>query len=646
MKDWLNFFHKRALRLRARFLLLLFSIITFILAGQTFVTLSREVVEIDNRISTQGTIIAQSIAMGALSLMDYQNPDRFHDLIERARERVNLVELSIANKYGLVIAHTDPNRIGEKQEQFGNVFTIQKTTTKWSDVFKGYTEYEGSAPILRNLQLIGRVYLKFRSDEVARGITRHLLSAVSIGFLWLFIGGLAGAWYIRRITRPIEALTEAATSISKARLDEVKLEEPKTEDEVGVLQNSFIHLVKALRAGETENERLLAELKEMNAKLNEKVSEMTVDLRNTATYLQSVIHCMEEGVITCDRDGTIVQANQGSRRQLAGFMLPQPGIKISELIPDGQCLADAVDKAFETGTRTELKVDRSSGSSSSVLATQIGDFPERRHLSFSVYPLRDPDGSSLGVLVTVIDETEKHQIEARLRRHERLISLGTISGGLAHELGNCMHAITGFSKLLLDSLAEGDPKRADAKQIHDENARAVALLKRFLEFARPGKMVFQRQSIERIIQEAIGLCAYQAKQNGVNVVFEPKSDGKEYDCDAQLLRQVFVNLILNAVDSMTGRSEKRLAISTRIEGAKYFEVTLSDTGCGIAPQHLERIFDPFFTTKQDKGTGLGLSIAHKIVDTHGGTITVHSEVGRGSIFTIRLPVNQPRESSV
>jgi signal transduction histidine kinase/HAMP domain-containing protein len=497
--------------------------------------------------------------------------------------------------------------------------------------------------VLRGTTVLGFVEVSFRSTKISERATRLIASAAGMALFWLMVGAIVGRVYVRRITRPLADLTEAATAVTEDRLDEAEIEPPRSHDEVGLLQNSFIHLLKGLRRERAENARLLAEHAEMNVRLRERVDEVTTDLRETTAYLQSVIRCMKEGVITCNQEGEVIQTNLGAYQQLQGLGKPEPGTNIADVIPDGRQIASAVRDAIEFGRTSEFEQVREceEGPWRDWDPVDIAVVARKRTILFHVYPLRGMDKTPLGAVVLVMDETEKRQVEARLRRQDRLISLGTVAAGLAHELGNYMHTINGFSSLLCRNMPEDDPRRGDAEAIHEENARAVALLDRFLQFARPGEVLYHPEPVCAVVRDALEMCSYKIREAGVEVMDDLGDKDREIRCDARLLKQVFVNIVLNAVDAMSRREEKRLLVRCRALDDERVEIRFRDTGEGITPEHLDRIFDPFFTTKVATGTGLGLSLAHQIVDRHGGSITVQSRKGVGATFIVVLPVAGP-----
>ncbi len=244
----------------------------------------------------------------------------------------------------------------------------------------------------------------------------------------------------------------------------------------------------------------------------------------------------------------------------------------------------------------------------------------------------------------------EQQVEARtadlqaaqdtLVRAEKMSSLGKLAASVAHEINNPLAGILTFAKLVSRILAEGPPddaRRAVLQKnlalIERETQRCSAIVRNLLSFARERAIQPRPMDPRAAIEEALSLLATEARTHGIEVERDLQAVPHVL-ADAGQLRQAFLNIAINACDAMGASG--RLRVTTRASD-EAVEIAFSDTGPGIPPERLPHIFDPFFTTK-DKGTGLGLSVVYGIVDRHGGVVDVASEVGRGTTFTIRLPI--------
>jgi signal transduction histidine kinase len=222
--------------------------------------------------------------------------------------------------------------------------------------------------------------------------------------------------------------------------------------------------------------------------------------------------------------------------------------------------------------------------------------------------------------------------EAAMRRAERLAALGQLTAGLAHELRNPLASIKGSADLLARTSGERDVMSRELYEIiSSEVDRTNLLVTRFLDFARP--LEPRRETVDMT-----GIIDRAARRAGVTIVRDYSKDVPHLSIDPALMEQVFINLLTNAAQA-SGPDEP-VTVATRLEpgsNEQCFEINVIDKGCGIPPDKIETIFNPFVTTKQD-GVGLGLAIVAKIVDGHGGKMTVDSEPGKGSTFHITLPV--------
>jgi two-component system, NtrC family, sensor histidine kinase HydH len=225
--------------------------------------------------------------------------------------------------------------------------------------------------------------------------------------------------------------------------------------------------------------------------------------------------------------------------------------------------------------------------------------------------------------------------EAQVRRTERLAALGQLSAGLAHEIRNPLSTIKGSAEMLLKNVdADGAVAHELAGFISSEVDRTNALVTRFLDFARPLALRLEKAEITEVIDEAVAEVEKHTPPLDVSIYKNYSPDIPAFLLDRQLIERVLYNLLLNAAQASPPQGS--VTIKTRQVGDTV-EIDVIDRGAGIAPKDRESIFNPFFTTKSS-GVGLGLAIVSKIVDEHGGQITVESEPGTGSVFRVYLPV--------
>ena len=232
-------------------------------------------------------------------------------------------------------------------------------------------------------------------------------------------------------------------------------------------------------------------------------------------------------------------------------------------------------------------------------------------------------------------------MQLRMAESERLASIGVLAAGVAHEINNPLGGILALTSLALEITPADDPRRDNLEEVVRQTRRCGEIVKHLLEFSRQHRVSAERVDLHALVEKTLSLLERQSIFLNVKVERDLAAGLPTLVADGSQLQQVFVNVLMNAVQAMHERGTIR--VSSRFDALRD-EVVLAfaDSGCGIPKEQLSRIFDPFFTTKESgQGTGLGLSIAYGIVSRHGGSIEVDSEVGRGTTFTIRLPV-EPR----
>jgi two-component system NtrC family sensor kinase len=236
---------------------------------------------------------------------------------------------------------------------------------------------------------------------------------------------------------------------------------------------------------------------------------------------------------------------------------------------------------------------------------------------------------------------ELERREEFLLQSQKLRAVGSLTAGIAHEVNNPINNIMLTAAVLqedFDSLP-GDEKQELIGDIVEQTERASKIIRNLLDFARESEISTERLKIGEVVGNAINLSANQLKLSGVRLVCDIPNDLPEINGDRQYLSQVFLNLILNAVDAMADGGGTLTMSSDMSLDTQCIAVNISDTGPGMSPRVLKAIFDPFFTTKSSgSGTGLGLSVSLGIIQKHGGEIRVESTVGEGSTFTVILPV--------
>jgi two-component system NtrC family sensor kinase len=246
------------------------------------------------------------------------------------------------------------------------------------------------------------------------------------------------------------------------------------------------------------------------------------------------------------------------------------------------------------------------------------------------------------------DRRQRAESERQLLQSEKQAGIGRLAAGVAHEINNPLTGVLTFTHMLLRRTDINDEIRSDLQTIARETDRVRTIVKGLLDFSRQTALEKEPTDINKMVKTTIGLVENQALIKGITLEFKPKEGLPVRRVDRNQLQSVILNMIINAFDATEPGGKvivsTDLTVSGITRGQKGIEIAIADTGSGIPAEHLDKLFDPFFTTKEvGQGTGLGLSVSYGIIERHGGTIRVQSEVGKGSTFTIGLPLEESDE---
>jgi two-component system NtrC family sensor kinase len=233
--------------------------------------------------------------------------------------------------------------------------------------------------------------------------------------------------------------------------------------------------------------------------------------------------------------------------------------------------------------------------------------------------------------------------QSQIYQSDRLASIGRLAAGVAHEINNPLTGVLGHSSFLHKRAPAGSEEKKDLETIVHETKRCREIVRQLLDFARQAPMSKTSVEINPVIERALRIVDNQLKVKNVRTTLALRDGLPAIQADANQLAQVLINLLVNAADAI-GPGGGEIYVGSELEedeAGAAIEIKVADDGGGIAEEDLGRIFEPFFTTKGAKGTGLGLAVAWGIVQEHGGSIAVDSSVGRGTTFTLRLPLQTP-----
>jgi signal transduction histidine kinase len=255
------------------------------------------------------------------------------------------------------------------------------------------------------------------------------------------------------------------------------------------------------------------------------------------------------------------------------------------------------------------------------------------------YPVLDTSGNVASVVRYARDITEQRRLEQHIQRTEKLASIGQLAAGVAHEINNPLGVILTYTDLIKHQVKNQAELLEDVQTIEKHTLTCKRIVADLLKFARGESAHKQLVALNQVIEEAISMVAHHCSQQHITIHTDFDANLPLINLDVDKIKQVFLNLLMNAQQAMEKPGEIHLTTSFR-EDEGLEAATVRDNGRGIPPNLLEKIFDPFFSTKASgEGTGLGLSVSYGIIKDHRGEIMVRSEPGQGTEFTILLPVS-------
>jgi len=372
------------------------------------------------------------------------------------------------------------------------------------------------------------------------------------------------------------------------------------------------------------------EVDQINVELENKVKEserLTQELRLSKEYIYNLIDSLSLGVIGLDTAGKITHYNK-EIKELFSLQTIETGQDIFQVLP---WLSDReVEITFENtilqGKLHQLeqkKIDRGKGD---------------EYFNLSFFPIEDGTGKMLGVTVTIENVTERERLRKQLAEYEKLSALSQLALGAAHEINNPLLGISSYLEILRDEAQ--DLKNKEEIEVVLENVYRISeTIRGLLNFARPTPPQFTKININQLIEDSLSFLSHQPifRKARIHKVLPPSLP--QITADLNQLRQVLTNMLINAAQSMPGGGDLTVETS-KVKFKEEIQIDIRDTGMGILPENLIKIFDPFYTTKKSQGTGLGLSISLSYIKNHSGDIFCRSEIGKGTIFSIVLPVRQ------
>ncbi|MEE9583917.1 MAG: ATP-binding protein [Candidatus Brocadiales bacterium] len=392
---------------------------------------------------------------------------------------------------------------------------------------------------------------------------------------------------------------------------------PELWKNVSYLSVTFFVFVTTLLISTYLTGSVATRLRERSRRLGALQEEL---LRVEKDKWRAVLECMREGVVFVDNEGKVTFYNASA-----------PDIK-------DVALMDCRPVNAPDGLEERLELFRKDN---------IHDFSRTLTIDGRVYEstcssINDSEGRYLGKVIVSRDITDRKEMERRLMHQEKMTVIGKMAAGIAHELNNPLGVVSMYTQIAINKVLPGEPIHDYLDTIKRNTEVCKKVIQGLLTYSRTGPTYRRSVDLNECIKDVLFMCKPLMDKQGSTLELEQDPGLPEYEGDSDQLRQVFMNIVINAVHAMEGGG--RLKVITEVCGfdsAKTIRIVFRDTGKGISAKDLPGIFEPFFTTKPEGvGTGLGLSTCKSILEGHGGAINVDSEEGKGSQFTILLPLKK------
>ncbi|HDS09843.1 MAG TPA: HAMP domain-containing sensor histidine kinase [Firmicutes bacterium] len=438
-------------------------------------------------------------------------------------------------------------------------------------------------------------------------LNRMLIQLMLIGLILLINIFLLIYLLIQKLTSPLEGLILGTQSLADGNFEYNF--DTEQEGELGHLARSF---------------------NEMKFKLNQANKELVKsnkELMNLNEYTKNIIDSMKSSLIALNKSGKIMLFSEGRKNLPLKISYPLEGMNLREVFPQlpFNVTAKVNDIMKNRGGYSELK--------NFALDIDGKEF----FFDFFFSSINDKDENFIGILIILDDVTEKVFLEERLSQSQKLAALGEFSAAIAHEIRNPLGIIKVSASSVKENIDRSDSSYKLLDFIIGETDRLAKVVEKLLNFARPKKIEKEFTDLKDMIRSFIKYGMQNLKEKNIEFQEEFGDDLPKVMIDRTQFSEVMINMIDNAIDSIPEDKKGIIKISTKFfPKNNKVQIRIKDNGIGMKENDKIHIFEPFFTTK-DLGTGLGLTISHKVVENHNGSITVETEMNKGSEFIILIP---------
>jgi len=392
-------------------------------------------------------------------------------------------------------------------------------------------------------------------------------------------------------------------------------------ERVWVIYNLILKDRQALKSAHKE-------LMFLNQNLENMVAERTNALSTSEFKYRQIFEVSKDVILIASQSGHILNLNP-SGYNLLGLNGETAAIEnrtIQEFLANNDDWRKVLALIDDEGSLSSVEIDLKA----------VDGSRKRGLISGSL--AKDPGNDQLTVHLLIKDIEQRKIMEERLAQADKLASIGELSSGIAHEINNPLGVILGYTQLLLRDEDENSERRKDLITIEKQVRSCKSIVEDLLSFARKSETKKEAVRIDGLIDDVFKFIRQHSRSEGIQMERKFDRSIPLLMLDEKKVKQVLINLIMNAIYAIDTKGSIRVATELDRESDRIF-IRIADDGCGIEKKIFKKIFDPFFTTKSTgEGTGLGLSVSYGIIKDHGGDIIVDSEPGKGSTFTIIMPM--------
>lgn len=606
------------MKLRTKLALLITVLIIFVTGSIAILSVQRETKCFKQELKKQGLIIANTLADECKEAFIMDKFVRVMYYIDTVSNQEYVVYVMVRDKNGKVKAHSEMNKIGKViTDSALRVIHDGRPFIGTAQAGEGQDMYEIAVPVTvrGNLAGMAQIGYSLTSIEILTAKAKKQIIVITIG--GIIVGVFFAFILSRQLVKPITKLKDGADAIANGNFN-IKIN-VKLKDEIGELSSAFNQMALYLKTSQSE-------------------------LIKAKDYTDNIIKSMIDTLIVVDAEGLIQTVNQATLDLL--------GYTEEELI--GSPVKNIVEEALLKGTRLERLIEEGElRSYETCYKTKDG---KTIPILFSGSVMKDEDKNIICIVCSAGNITERKKLESQLQRAQKMEAIGTLAGGVAHDLNNILGGLVGYPELLLLQLPEDSPLRKSVLTIQKSGERAAAIVQDLLTLARRGVVATEVVNLNDVISEYLKSPEHELLQSyhpGVHIEPHLEKDVLNVLGSSTHLSKTVMNLISNAAEAMPDGGKLTISTENRyldrpvmgyedvVEG-DYVVLTISDTGTGVSPDDMEKIFEPFYTKKKmgKSGTGLGMAVVWGTVKDNNGYIDVQSTEGKGATFTLYFPITR------